>query len=340
MNALVKADESANEVVDLSGGLLAVIARAARDPAVDIDKMERLLLMQERVQTRDAEIAFNEAFSEMQPKLPIITKSGQIIHKGVVISEFAEWENINEAITPVLAEHGFSLSFKPAEAKQHEIAVTAILRHRSGHKDEATLPLPIDSSGAKNAVQGVGSTLSYAKRYSATLLLNITTKGDDDDGESATYMLASGQPKPRAVLNGPHTSKTALKNAVHDLIGNVRKAQSLDALKGLIRDNKETIDQAKTDWPALIYGDDRIQEDTGLDGAYAERQAELDEDGTLSRAIQDMRESCGNTRQLEDWVIANAPFIETLDGAESRRFEAAHAQFEAGLAVEGAVRAG
>ena len=34
------------------------------------------------------------------------------------------------------------------------------------------------------SVQGVGSSLSYGKRYTAYALLNITTSGDDDDGRS------------------------------------------------------------------------------------------------------------------------------------------------------------
>ena len=50
MNAVAK-KEIGGEVAEYTGGLLDVIARAARDPNVDIDKMERLIAMQERVQS-------------------------------------------------------------------------------------------------------------------------------------------------------------------------------------------------------------------------------------------------------------------------------------------------
>jgi len=47
------------------------------------------------------------------------------------------------------------------------------------------MALPIDSSGAKNNVQGWGSSVSYGKRYTCFALLNISARGEDDDGKSA-----------------------------------------------------------------------------------------------------------------------------------------------------------
>lgn len=178
--AVAKPAETA--VAEYSDGLLEVIARAARDPSVDIDKMERLIAMQERVQTRNAEVAFNAALAEVQPNLPVISERGGIKDRnGNVQSTYALWEDVNEAIRPILAEHGFALSFK-VDRREDQISVTGILRHREGHKEETTLTLPTDSSGSKNAVQAVGSSTSYGKRYTAFALLNITSTGEDDDG--------------------------------------------------------------------------------------------------------------------------------------------------------------
>lgn len=248
MNAIAQRQEGATEVAEYSASLLQVIANAARDPSVDIDKMERLIAMQERVQVRDAEVAFSEAFAEMQPNLPAINKGGQIIHKGQVISEFAEWEDINKAITPVLSAHGFSLSFKPTTVGS-QVAVTAILRHRLGFKDEATLPLPTDTSGAKNAVQGVGSTLSYGKRYAATLLLNLTTEGEDDDGSAAaprnTYDAAKDAPFPQ----GPAKNKTDLKNQCRDVWRDIEAVGDIASLDDILSKNAALLEQMKQALP-------------------------------------------------------------------------------------------
>lgn len=185
MNAVTKQQEPPNSVADYSGGLLEVITRAARDPSVDIDKMERLISMQERVQNRNAEVAFNAALAELQPLLPVIEERGGIKDRsGNVQSTYALWEDVNEAIRPHLAEHGFALRFR-VDRTADQISVTGILSHREGHKEETTLTLPTDTSGSKNAVQAVGSSTSYGKRYTAFALLNITSTGEDDDGNKA-----------------------------------------------------------------------------------------------------------------------------------------------------------
>jgi hypothetical protein len=174
--------ETSGDVQPISAGLLDVIARAARDPNVDIDKMERLIELQERVQDRNARAAYYAALAEMQPDLPVVSERGGIKDRqGNVQSTYALWEDVNEAIRPILAEHGFSLSFK-VRRSDNEISVTGILAHREGHSEETELSLPTDTSGSKNAVQAVGSSTSYGKRYTAYALLNITTQGEDDDG--------------------------------------------------------------------------------------------------------------------------------------------------------------
>ena len=43
--------------------IMAVISRAAADPACDIDKLERLMAMHERMQARDAQAEFNAAMA-------------------------------------------------------------------------------------------------------------------------------------------------------------------------------------------------------------------------------------------------------------------------------------
>lgn len=169
-------------VIGESAALLSVIERAARDPNVDIDKMERLMAMHERMVSRNAASEFNSALASMQPELPIITQHGAIVHNGRKISSYAKWDDIVEQVRPVLAKHGFSLTFK-VEQVPDKVSVTSILRHSAGHNEATTLTLPIDTSGAKNAVQGIGSTVSYAKRYSACALLNIASTDEDNDGQ-------------------------------------------------------------------------------------------------------------------------------------------------------------
>lgn len=175
--------------------LLQVITRAASDASVDIDKMERLMQMHERLVARDAKAAFAAALAEMQPELPVIGRRGLIeVRKKGSSGErdgevqqstpYALWEDINEAIRPVLHKHGFALSFR-IKKEADRVEVTSVLSHSQGHTDECTLSLPMDSTGSKNNVQAIGSSISYGKRYGALALLNITTRGEDDDARMA-----------------------------------------------------------------------------------------------------------------------------------------------------------
>lgn len=172
------------------GSLLAAIVTMAKDPSVDVEKLQALLAMQERLEARGAESAYNAAFSRLQMKLPRVKKNGQLSHlgkdgaKGGKVQSFAKWEDIDAAIRPLLDEEGFSLSFdtSPKAGDGGGLIVTAILRHSAGHSTRTAFPVPLDSSGGKNSLQGYGSSLSYGKRYAATAALNIVTEDEDDDG--------------------------------------------------------------------------------------------------------------------------------------------------------------
>jgi hypothetical protein len=204
-NAVEKYDESPVNVpaiqVSETNALIAMIERAAANSAVDVDKMERLLLMQERVMDRRAKAEFDAALAVMQPTLPQVDRNGRIIilskedraagrqdAKPQQSTPYALWEDINLAIGPCLAANGFALSFRTGTSPEGKITVTGVLSHKQGHREETTITLMHDSSGSKNSVQAIGSSISYGKRYTAGLLLNITSRAPgeaDDDGKAA-----------------------------------------------------------------------------------------------------------------------------------------------------------
>lgn len=176
-----------------SGSLLAVIAAAARDPHVDIAKMEGLFALQERLMSKQAEIAFNRSMARLQAKLPRITKRGKIEFKNkngdTQSTPYAKFEDVMDAIGPLLREEGFAFSFGTAPlAEKGGINISATLTHAGGHSTTASMPLPFDTSGSKNSIQAVGSSLSYGRRYLVFAMLNLITEGEDDDAASHSYI--------------------------------------------------------------------------------------------------------------------------------------------------------
>jgi hypothetical protein len=140
--------------------------------------------MHERITARTAQAAYAAALARLQPSLPIIRERGGIKDSGGnVQSKYALWEDIVGVITPLLAAEGFSLSFRTGNTPDG-ITVTGVLMHAAGHSESTSLTLPVDTSGKKNAVQSVGSSTSYGKRYTASALLNLRSGEVDDDGQA------------------------------------------------------------------------------------------------------------------------------------------------------------
>jgi hypothetical protein len=198
--------------IEPMGGVLAVIERAALNPDIDVEKMKALFELQERIMARKAEMAFNASFAEMQSEMPVIIENGQIKVGNEVRSKYALFEDINDTIKPVLQKHGFAIMFKTGTTKD-SVSVTPILVHRDGHREVGdAVELGADTSGSKNSVQSIGSSMSYAKRYGLLALLNITTRGEDDDGFAggAKLITESQAADLQALLEETKTDKARL----------------------------------------------------------------------------------------------------------------------------------
>ena len=183
--AIVKSD---NPMI----AMIQVIERIALNPEVDVDKMEKVMALQERMMDRQAEAEFNTAMTQMQENIPVITKDGYNEHTK---SYYSKHETIVKVIKPVYTKAGFALSFSEQEqpqsnenkkANERYITIVGVLRHRGGHSETYQTTLPIDTVGVngtpnKTGVHGTGSTISYGRRYLTCMIFDVAT-GDDTDG--------------------------------------------------------------------------------------------------------------------------------------------------------------
>lgn len=197
-----------------TAAVLSMFERLARDPTINPERIGQLMDLQERAALRHAKQAFAEALTALQQELPAISRRGQIKHgeNKPVLARYALWEDIVDAITPVLGRHGFALTFRIGH-EADRLLVTGVLTHRGGHSEETTMRLPVDSSGAKNAVQALGSSTSYGKRYVAGALLNLTSRGEDDDGRAG----GGAGPAPTITDEQAETIRGLVKKAGADI---------------------------------------------------------------------------------------------------------------------------
>lgn len=161
-----------------STGLALVIERLAANPSVDVSKLERIIELQERILRHEAEAAFNSAFAVMQEEIPVIIESGN--GDGGKWS-YAPLEDIVAPLRPILAKHGFSLSHQTEWPDAKTVKVIGILTHKAGHARKSEFQSVADQTGSKNAVQSLGSSVAYGRRYTTKDLLCIVTRGEDDD---------------------------------------------------------------------------------------------------------------------------------------------------------------
>lgn len=165
--------------------LLGTIAEAAKNPDVDVDKMQALLDMQERVMNRAAKAAFTQAIHAFQEECPEIPKSRVISVRGRRQSSYCAFEDMMRVIRPIMVKHGLTASFN-SDDKNGRIEVICTLSHKDGFDLVSKFAAPSDKSGSKNDVQAVGSSLSYGKRYSLAAALGLVFAEEDDDGNATS----------------------------------------------------------------------------------------------------------------------------------------------------------
>jgi hypothetical protein len=170
-----------------AGSLLNFIASALENPSIDVTKLQALLDMQRQVVADEATALFNQALASMSAEMPQIEKNGIVElkdqngrSKGKY--NFARWEDMDAVLRPLMAKHGFTLSFNSKAREGGGAIVVGRLLHAGGHSETAEVALALDSGPGRNNLQALGSTLSYGKRYLAEMLMNLVRKGSDDDG--------------------------------------------------------------------------------------------------------------------------------------------------------------
>ena len=171
---------------------LAMIQWAVQNQ-VDAGNMRQLLDMHTEVVKRAAEVAFKQSMVRLQSRIPALFKTSEIVVSGATRSRYAALESIDKVVRPLMSEEGFSVSYDSEQATGGTVW-KCIISHSDGHQRTYCLPpMPNDNSGSKNAVQAIGSTIQYARRYALCNALNLVTRGIDDDGHGATPCITTEQ---------------------------------------------------------------------------------------------------------------------------------------------------
>lgn len=223
------------------GAMVSMIERLASRSDINVDNLERILAMQERIMQKQAEVAFDEAMTACQKEMPAILRNK---NNQQTSSRYADLEAINEVIVPIYTHHGFSLSFSTDDCPVADHYRVTCLVSRSGYSRLYKGDIPNDVTGLKgNAnktrTHAFGSTMSYGRRYVTLLIFNITLTNEDNDGQRKQTI----NPKAGVWDGVSMDDRIALENIAGEITtrinaGDVPGAAKYIAEQGLPNDDK------------------------------------------------------------------------------------------------------
>lgn len=173
-------------------GTPAEMIRIAVSGKADLDKLEKLLLIQERWESTQAKKAYYKAMTLFKANLPQIQKDKKANYAAggsQVKYSWASLFNVVDKVTPRLSEYGLSVAWFHKQSEEN-LTVTCRITHELGYSEETSLTAKSDKTGCKNDIQALGSANAYLERYTFLALLGTATKDQDDDGTRAD----SGKP--------------------------------------------------------------------------------------------------------------------------------------------------
>jgi hypothetical protein len=195
-------------------------------------------------------------------------------------SKYADLPAVWESIAP-FRKHGLTIIQLPVASEPGTVAIETRMTHTSGEWYSSTLVLPL----AKNDPQGIGSAITYGRRYSLGCMTGQVTE-EDDDGNSASH--------------GPQKSYAQAKQTNATKLAELRAEGMKKSLHGSIED---------VQWQEFLeyVGDDPDRTSVGKQlktllaiGTVADLQG-----NARTSFMQEFQKSCKETGvPCEEWVKA------------------------------------
>jgi|2_EtaG_2_1085320.scaffolds.fasta_scaffold06660_5 hypothetical protein len=155
-------------------------------------------------------------------------------------SRYASLAVVRDAVYPAFNSVGIAIIQTPHTGENGAVSVETILIHESGEIIDFTGPAVIPS---KPDAQGVGSCITYLRRYNLLAITGIAPADEDDDGNAASIVGTAAGKKvvakratPPKIENGKKEKDedSELKNPAEEWLRNsvtiVQNADSLDKL--------------------------------------------------------------------------------------------------------------
>lgn len=164
------------------------LLQIAVQQGADLDKLERLMALQERWEAMEAKRAFVAAMAAFKAEPMTIFKKKQVGYTtkdgDFVGYTHARLADVTDVVVPAMGRHGLSHRWDIRQ-DAGRVHVACVITHQLGHSERVEMDCPPDTSGKKNPLQQIASATSYLQRYTLLAVTGMATKDMDNDGADA-----------------------------------------------------------------------------------------------------------------------------------------------------------
>ena len=199
--------------IQTTGSTPSDLLRIAVDSGADIDKLAKLMDLQERWEAGLARKAYYTALAQFQAAVPNVERLDKAHN-----SMYAKLDRIVGAIKGTLKDCGLTYRYE-IDDTGGAIAVTCVVTHVEGHSERTTMRAAPDTSGSKNAIQAAGSTVTYMQRYTLCGALGLVSVDEDSDGGPPLVPITADQAKFLADLIRQAKFSETRQESMFELLG-------------------------------------------------------------------------------------------------------------------------
>ena len=192
-------------------------------------------------------------------KVQKILKHASKSEKGA-FGKYADLATVYETIRKPLTEHGFAYFHSMVTEQEGSEFVETLLMHETGGTFKTRLPV----INKKGDMQGLGSAITYAKRYGISMIVGLAHE-DDDNGKGAgtgnvnpsgnNSKISTIEIKTLDKVGKARTLDSAVIILNNGLLGIQKKGSELKENAEFIRkENAELLDQIKNNKGFIFNG--------------------------------------------------------------------------------------
>lgn len=247
MNAVVKTVKAKREIAPVQQESSPMqMLQAAIINKMDPQTIKDLMDLRDRWEATEARKSFTVAMTGFKSEPLEILKKKKVSFEtqaGTTSYSHAELSDITDIVGPALAKYELSYRWDVRQ-EATQITVECILTHAAGHSERVVLTAQADTSGKKNAIQQVASTITYLERYTLLAITGMSTKEMDDDGhgsEPIERISAEQAADLQALLEEVGANKSAfLKYLRIEKLEDITVQAYPDAVKAIERKRKQS----------------------------------------------------------------------------------------------------